>query len=325
MSKRRKAMKMTKGMKIFWVFIAVGLVFSMIMLVSDVNPYLFRNYQYEKEFDEKYLDATAEVIFSLVPGSTADELKNAIEGGEKENMIVVSSMDYSLLPDDSTQFPHYVPYYATITMVPLKDGFPINNAYAEFYNDELAVMTYRLNTYSSREDNGRKSLWRQQQIMNSLSESLVSAGYKKASDIKYYVAESSVNVNGAGFGYIEKDNEIYDKAAYRNFYGGYVNFVDYYDESNNMISVYLSPDEENVIAVVPMDLFGDEECLYSSFAHRDDRYAEVYVISYNKEIFEEIKNSDKDTVNYYSSADSIENFILMDKMGVEKFCNMYER
>ncbi|MBR6801530.1 MAG: hypothetical protein IKM61_07260 [Eubacteriaceae bacterium] len=319
-------MKLTKGMKIFWIFIAVGLVFSMIMVVAGDNPFLFSNYQLEKEFDEEYIGEMADVILSVVPGSTADEMNDAVKRVCDRNMIVVSSVDYSSLPDDETQFSHYVPYYDTVTMAGMKDNYPINNLHAEFYNDELAVVTYRLNTYSSRADNGRKSLWRQQQIMSGLSESLAAAGYKKVDDIKYYEWESSLNVNGAGFGWVEKNNAIYSGSpVFSLFYSGYLLFTDYSEESDNMLSYYMSPDEENIIAVIPKDLCGDEECLYSRGSHRDDRYAEVYVICYNKDIITKLKDDGADIVNHYSPADSVENFILIDKMGAEEFCNTYER
>ena len=58
-------MKLTKGMKIFWIFIAVGLVFSMIMVVAGDNPFLFSNYQLEKEFDEEYIGEMADVIMPV--------------------------------------------------------------------------------------------------------------------------------------------------------------------------------------------------------------------------------------------------------------------
>ena len=125
---------------------------------------------------------------------------------------------------------------------------------------------------------------------------------------------------------LEKNNAIYNGSpVFSLFYSGYLHFTDYSEESDNMLSYYMSPDEENIIAVIPKDLCGDEECLYFRGAHRDDRYAEVYVICYNKDIITKLKDDGADIVNHYSPADSVENFILIDKMGAEEFCNTYER
>ncbi len=231
-------------------------------------------------------------------------------------------MDYSQFLDDRTQGPFYQQNYKTAVYASLKTDFPVDNVFAEYYAGELLSVTYTANTHYSLYqpgDEGITPVKRRQQIVDAVEKKLEEEGYVKYGDIDFY--EDSSIATQTGFGVV--DNSKYG------IYGWYPtpDFSDSYfpySLSSNKIPLYYSTNGRYAAAVVPTTVCGNADALMPyTDVDKHERYAIVYIVMYDMEVYSAAKEAGEVGLqNAYNAADAIENFRLINDMGLDEFKEM---
>ncbi len=273
---------------------------------------------YDEEDVKILADSLAYISFDE-EGSSAEEFF-----GEEfaDHMTGAGVTDYSQYPDDRTQGPFYQPNYKTAVYSSQKTDFPVSNVFAEYYSGELLSVTYTANHHYSMYESGDEGITpvkRRQQIVEAVEEELKEMGYIKYGDIDFY--EDSDIATGIGFGNVNNAQlGIYGWYPTPDFTGSHFP----YSLSSNKIPLYYSADGKYAAAVVPTTVCGNSDALMPYLeADKHERYAIVYIVMYDTEVLAAAREAGEVGLqNAYKAADAIENFRLIDDMGLDAYKEM---
>ncbi len=337
--KEIKIMKMTKGMKIFWAFAIVGILFYGVTYAFDLRLSPDRG-KMEGDFTEKDIVLAVHTMENIDFGDSPEEVSDKLFGPVDEQFF-----DY-VLKDFSEGFDHVVyngkpKNYASICSYSQKKKFPLNTLFAEFYDGELVSVTMNLAGQYSMDTTGKTVLDRQNAVMSEIGDVVEKLGYVKKTSIPYYLYESDQEVYSdyTVFDPItirSRWTDIWNRmdvgmddqfawSAYDNFYNGYVYFVDEGMPGVNNIEYYTNPGGNKVIAVIADDVFFPLKSFdYDKYISENARFAPVTVVCYDIEKFNAAKEDGGVVVyNSFTSANNIEMYKEMNEIGTEEFFEKY--
>jgi len=272
---------------------------------------------YDEEYIEILADSLGYISFDEKSTSAEDlfgtDFSKYVAGG--------SFMDYSQYPDDRTQGPFYQPDYRTSLYLPVKNDFPVGEVFCEYYAGELLCVTYTANHHYSLyepNDEGITPVKRQDQIVEAVEKKLAEEGYVKYGDIDFY--EDGDIAGGTGFGTVTLGIGCNGWFSTPDFTSKYFP----YSLSMNKIPLYYSADGKFATAVVPTTVCGNSDALMPyTDTDKHERYALTYIVMYDTQILSKAREAGEVGLqNAYLAADAIENFRLIDEMGLDEFKEM---
>lgn len=269
---------------------------------------------YDEEYVKILADSLGEISFEEKSTSTeeffGEEFSEYVSGG--------SYMDYSQYTKNPTEFPQYQQNYKTSLYLPIKTGFPVGEIFCEYYAGDLLSVTYTTNHHYSLYqpgDEGITPVKRQDQIIEAVEDALKEMGYIKYGDIEFY--ENGDIATETGFGTVTLGlgvNGWFTTPDFSNYYFPY-------SLSRNKIPLYYSPDGRYAAAVVPTTICGNADALmpYTDI-DKHERYALTYIVMYDTQTLAVAREAGEVGLqNAYLAADAIENFKLIDDIGLESF------